>query len=114
MTSSYRNGPPIFEQKHEKNQDLGHRLWGSLLALLSPRIWSRFNHGRSAQPLPQSRIVRFLPLLFIIIWVFTLWWGERVVFRYSIERCSWDHWENWVSNLPTKIVRPAFEGEQCC
>lgn len=32
----------------------------------------------------------------IVLWLFTLWWGERTVFQESIDRCVWDSWEKWV------------------
>lgn len=33
----------------------------------------------------------------ILLWVWTLWWGERTVFRESLESCAWGNWEHWVS-----------------
>lgn len=44
----------------------------------------------------------------ILLWLFTLWWGERTVFRDSVESCTWDGWERWVSYsrhspLPTAL-----------
>lgn len=39
----------------------------------------------------------------IALWVFTLWWGERTVFRESVESCVWGNWEHWVSFL---LIRP--------
>ncbi|CAG8179324.1 unnamed protein product [Penicillium nalgiovense] len=31
----------------------------------------------------------------ILLWVFSIWWGERTVFRDSINKCLWDNWEEW-------------------
>ncbi|KAL2870376.1 putative manganese ion homeostasis (Fr) [Aspergillus lucknowensis] len=31
----------------------------------------------------------------IILWIYTLWWGERSVFRDSLESCAWNAWEKW-------------------
>ncbi|MCJ1287376.1 hypothetical protein MMC26_006725 [Xylographa opegraphella] len=31
----------------------------------------------------------------ILIWLLVLWWGEKRVFRSSIEICQWDTWEAW-------------------
>ena len=97
MTLPYRSGPPIFEDKHEKDQSLARRLYNSLLALLGPQHRSRTRHGRTLEAAPQSRLSRSLPFLFITTWILTLWWGERVVFRRSIAQCAWDRWETWVS-----------------
>ena len=32
----------------------------------------------------------------VLIWLLVLWWGERRVFKSSIEGCQWDLWEAWV------------------
>ncbi|KAE8349541.1 hypothetical protein BDV28DRAFT_141005 [Aspergillus coremiiformis] len=31
----------------------------------------------------------------VIIWFFTLCWGERAVFQESLEKCAWENWEKW-------------------
>ncbi|KAJ5818842.1 hypothetical protein N7474_004433 [Penicillium riverlandense] len=31
----------------------------------------------------------------IILWIFTLWRGERTVFEESLAACTWDNWERW-------------------
>ncbi|KAF7713974.1 Uncharacterized protein PECH_003950 [Penicillium ucsense] len=31
----------------------------------------------------------------IILWIFTLWRGERTVFQEAIDRCVWQSWEKW-------------------
>ena len=33
----------------------------------------------------------------VVLWLFTLWWGERNVFQESLEMCDWGNWEQWVS-----------------
>lgn len=33
----------------------------------------------------------------ILLWGLTLFWGERTVFKESLEACNWSHWEKWVS-----------------
>lgn len=40
-----------------------------------------------------------IPNGLILLWVLALWWGERMVFRDSIEQCAWEGWERWVSVL---------------
>lgn len=32
----------------------------------------------------------------ILLWIFTLWRGERTVFQESIDACAWEAWEAWV------------------
>lgn len=38
-----------------------------------------------------------LPTGIILLWIFTIRWGERTVFEDSINKCLWDSWEEWVS-----------------
>jgi hypothetical protein len=51
----------------------------------------------------RSSIIVFVRLIFsvtnalLLLWIGTLWWGERTVFRDSVKACSWDKWESWVS-----------------
>ena len=32
----------------------------------------------------------------VVVWCVVLFWGERVLFRNSINSCQWENWENWV------------------
>lgn len=32
----------------------------------------------------------------ILMWFFTLRWGERTVFQENINACAWEAWEAWV------------------
>lgn len=34
----------------------------------------------------------------IALWICTLWWGERTVFRDSVKACNWGNWERWVGD----------------
>ena len=40
----------------------------------------------------------------IVLWLFTLWWGERTIFQESVESCAWGNWEHWVSLLQNSIL----------
>lgn len=35
----------------------------------------------------------------VLMWLFTLWRGERTVFQEAIDRCVWESWEKWVCYL---------------
>lgn len=97
MTSQYRSGQPIIGYNYDQGPGTVRRLWGSLLALQNSWARLRLGHRRKTEPVPQSRKSRSLPFWFIILWIFTLRWGERGVFKHSVEHCAWDHWESWAS-----------------
>ncbi|KAL2861615.1 hypothetical protein BJX68DRAFT_260429 [Aspergillus pseudodeflectus] len=45
-----------------------------------------------------SRVVKWLFTItnaLILLWVWTLWRGERGVFQESLQSCVWDSWEKW-------------------
>ncbi|KAL2807744.1 hypothetical protein BJX63DRAFT_411370 [Aspergillus granulosus] len=49
-----------------------------------------------------SRAARWLFTItngLILLWIWTLWWGERGVFQESLESCAWGSWEKWVRYL---------------
>ncbi|KAJ5875344.1 uncharacterized protein N7473_012691 [Penicillium subrubescens] len=31
----------------------------------------------------------------VLMWLFTIWYGERTVFQEAIDRCVWESWEKW-------------------
>lgn len=37
----------------------------------------------------------------VLLWVYTLWWGERTVFDEHLSACAWENWEEWVSVFRT-------------
>ena len=41
-----------------------------------------------------------------VLWFLLLYWGERSIFRNSVDSCEWSNWENWVCcsilNLPVR------------
>ena len=62
------------------------------------RSWGIIRTIRSWQP----KNLLYVPLALIVIWWVVLWWGEEVVFRRSVEDCSWSNWESWVLQVPGK------------
>lgn len=36
-----------------------------------------------------------MPNLLIFLWICTLYWGERKVWKDSVRSCAWDTWEDW-------------------
>jgi hypothetical protein len=51
------------------------------------------------------RLIFSVPNALLLLWIGTLWWGERTVFRDSVKACSWETWESWVS---CPICFPSF------
>lgn len=41
----------------------------------------------------------------IFAWLCTIWWGERVVFKNSLDACRWHRWEQWVSDAIAFSIR---------
>ncbi|KAF3390809.1 hypothetical protein DPV78_011069 [Talaromyces pinophilus] len=40
-----------------------------------------------------------------VLWIFTLWWGERTVFRDQVSQCYWNSWEKWPADAtPHHVV----------
>ena len=53
---------------------------------------------RSSTTLVFKRVFTVVNII-ILLWVFTLRWGERTVFQEHIDSCFWDNWERWVRHL---------------
>lgn len=62
--------------------------------------WTRSSDGIDMKTLV-ARVVRCIFSVknaLILLWCFTLWWGERTVFRDTLATCAWNNWEKWVSS----------------
>lgn len=65
------------------------------------RTWGILRTIRSWQP----KNLLYVPLALIVIWWMVLWWGEEVVFRRSVEDCTWSNWESWpATSTPHHVV----------
>ncbi|KAI0107860.1 hypothetical protein GGR51DRAFT_515293 [Nemania sp. FL0031] len=42
----------------------------------------------------RRRLLSF-PHLLVALWILVLFWGERWTFASKVNRCDWDHWEDW-------------------
>lgn len=106
MTLHYHDGPRTFEREPIRSKSLAARLWtsfvsGSGYASHSDRATA--GNGRAKRQSSAGRGFWGLPLLFILIWVYTLWWGELVVFQRNVKQCSWERWEQWVNVSPSRF-----------
>lgn len=54
------------------------------------------NGGMSPTLRLLSQRILSIPFAITIVWLFTLWWGERLVFENSVSACRWSNWERWV------------------
>lgn len=50
----------------------------------------------------RRRLLSF-PHVLVALWLLVLFWGERWTFASKVNRCDWDHWEDWVSQLPSPL-----------
>ncbi|EEP82837.1 conserved hypothetical protein [Uncinocarpus reesii 1704] len=55
----------------------------------------RSRHRRHGRLRAVLRMVVSLQNVLIGLWIMTLWWGERKVFRDAVEECAWSEWEKW-------------------
>ena len=44
---------------------------------------------------PSLRHVSLILVALTLAWLYTLYRGERAIYRHHIEACQWDHWEEW-------------------
>lgn len=56
--------------------------------------------------LTRRRVLSF-PHLLVLVWAFVLLRGEGWIFHWKVDKCSWDHWEDWVRIPPVRpLVSP--------
>lgn len=123
MAPHYSNGSAFQAFHGSSRRDLDSTsLLDDLTAFLSrcARALWRFWKGRGrrmlfaslARALHQARrnmtAARLLsvPHLLVAIAMIMLLWGERWVFRSTVERCHWSDWENWVCHWPFLSILP--------
>jgi len=100
MTLHYHDGPRTFDPEPVRSKSLAARLWTSFpggAGYASHSDRAKAAYGRTNKISPAGWGLWGLPLLFIILWVYTLWWGEQVVFQRNVKECSWERWEQWVN-----------------
>lgn len=102
MTERYYEPPRTFYQAPVNRKSRVARLWNIFTDEAShyTGLW-RINteHGRPQRRGRVGRVLQLAPLLFIGLWIYTLWWGERLIFRRQVQDCTWEHWESWVGDI---------------
>ncbi|KAI0474590.1 hypothetical protein F4859DRAFT_481316 [Xylaria cf. heliscus] len=96
------------------SHDPGASIWDEITAAartMIRRTWAYGNsHGRrrrhsawqlavkGGHQLRRNMVRRRLfsfPHLLVALWLLVLLWGERWTFASKVDRCDWDHWEDW-------------------
>lgn len=96
---------PLYRQKQTQSPNYLNRL-----ADLIPPVVKQWLMGDAHRGLKRAkddglkltavRLVKgifTLPNAIILLWIFSIRWGERTVFEDHINQCLWDSWEEWVS-----------------
>ncbi|KAI1185446.1 hypothetical protein F5B17DRAFT_432548 [Nemania serpens] len=106
---SYRSyGSAIYPSS---SHDPGASIWDEIMAgsrSLMRRAWT-YGNGRGRHTawtlavkggrqlrrnMVRRRLLSF-PHLLVGLWIILLLWGERWTFARKVDRCDWDHWEDW-------------------
>ena len=76
----------------------------SVTALAEAYGRERRRNRRAGAIIALLRIAFSVPNLLLLMWVLTLWWGERSVFRTSVKECGWEKWESWVGAHSVSVL----------
>ncbi|KAK4926712.1 hypothetical protein LTR49_006394 [Elasticomyces elasticus] len=52
-------------------------------------------HRRLTRRYPFLRKLSAITTLLTLLWIYALYWGERITFAKHIDACAWDKWEKW-------------------
>lgn len=99
---------PSFDSKLSSSRSgLVNQIWDRVASAAKQWFSEGVANLRSSKPVSrrevQSTVKLVLKRLFrvtnavIVLWLFTVWWGERTVFQESMDACAWEAWEAWVS-----------------
>ncbi|KAJ5900025.1 Manganese ion homeostasis (Fr) [Penicillium taxi] len=90
---------PSFTSYSNQSPNILNRVWDQLRTCTTQcvTIWDETPKDSDSQ----SFVVRMFKNIFtvangvILLWILTLWWGERTVFQEHIDACVWQGWERW-------------------
>ncbi len=94
---SYRNNssePPTLAGRF--TQGLRHHIGNDFNKRIPPWRAATYSKDHNSQRFWNPRCLISIPNGLIILWIASLWWGERLVFQQSISKCDWNIWERWV------------------
>lgn len=99
MTLRRHDRSRTFGRQPIRNKDLLTRIWTIITdeaSYFRPSNHSRSHDSRTTNRRVARSVSWSVPLLFTILWIYTLWWGERAIFQWQVKGCSWNRWESWV------------------
>lgn len=79
---------------YSEPESLTHQAWRVARAFVVYRVKPRLRDATSGGW--QWRRMLSLGRILVVVWWIVLYWGERSVFKSSIDSCRWENWENWV------------------
>jgi hypothetical protein len=82
---------------YSEPERLKHQAWRVARAFVVYRLKPRLRNATSGKW--EWRRTFSLGRVLIVIWLFAVYWGERKLFKNSIDSCQWENWENWVCAL---------------
>ncbi|KAF2736672.1 hypothetical protein EJ04DRAFT_489628 [Polyplosphaeria fusca] len=105
MTTYDDYGLPV--GAYAEPESLAHQAWRVARAFaiyrVKPAAQKGLSHARSGG-WNWRRLLTLVKVL-IVVWYFTLYWGERSVFNSTIDGCQWESWEKWESGAnPHRLV----------
>ncbi|KGO66505.1 hypothetical protein PITC_012230 [Penicillium italicum] len=96
---------PFFNQNQSStSQNILNRAWDSIPSAakqwLPGSVSRAFGRNRESEGIKTTTVkivkrIFTIPNAIILLWVFSIRWGERTVFQDSINQCLWDSWEEW-------------------
>ena len=62
-------------------------------------------HRRLVRRFPALRRFSIVTTLLTLLWIYAVYWGERITFARHINDCAWDKWEHWPAEAaPHRLV----------
>lgn len=100
MTTYDDYGMPV--DAYGEPESLAHQAWRVARAFVLYRLKPRWQESRRRW---HWKSILSLGKVLIVIWLVTLYYGERAMFKSSVGSCEWENWESWVCPL---VSEPPF------
>ncbi|KAJ5593392.1 hypothetical protein N7537_010296 [Penicillium hordei] len=96
--------PSFNQHQSSRPQSIFSRVWDSIPPAakqwLPGSVSGRIGRHRESEGIKTTAVdlvkrIFTIPNAIILLWMFSIRWGERTVFQDSINKCLWDSWEEW-------------------